>query len=460
MPDKLAAAGALLLLAPSAYVASLLDAETQKGLQSRALVGIATFAITTWMVPTIAVFTERKGLFGKDLGKRFMPSLREIRVPEALGIVSAIAFLVAVIGCEVMYATTAEDKANYASSMTSICFMVLLGFMDDVLDLPWRVKLILPTIASLPLLVAYTGSTSVVVPRPLRALLVAPGAASAAAAAAGAATVDAAPRVPGMLTELGALLDRVPCVVVDAAGHGAILELGGLYLVYMGALAVFCTNAINIYAGINGLEAGQSFVIGCAMLLYGLLQVRLGSADADQYLFAVTLILPFLGATLGLLRHNWFPSRVFVGDTFCYFAGMTFAVVGIQGHFTKPLLLFFVPQIANFLYSVPQLFKLVPCPRHRLPVPDENLGQPRGTLMVPSTFEAKPGSSIFWKRLHGLPASAGALPNFTVINWALAKLGPVSERDLCVALLALQAATCAAALALRYSAFASYLFDG
>jgi UDP-N-acetylglucosamine--dolichyl-phosphate N-acetylglucosaminephosphotransferase len=25
----------------------------------------------------------------------------------------------------------------------------------------------------------------------------------------------------------------------------------------MGALAVFCTNAINIYAGINGLEAGQ-----------------------------------------------------------------------------------------------------------------------------------------------------------------------------------------------------------
>lgn len=25
----------------------------------------------------------------------------------------------------------------------------------------------------------------------------------------------------------------------------------------MGLLAVFCTNAINIYAGINGLEAGQ-----------------------------------------------------------------------------------------------------------------------------------------------------------------------------------------------------------
>jgi UDP-N-acetylglucosamine--dolichyl-phosphate N-acetylglucosaminephosphotransferase len=57
-----------------------------------------------------------------------------------------------------------------------------------------------------------------------------------------------------------------------------------------------------------------------------------------------------------------------VGDTYCYFAGMTFAVVGILGHFSKTLLLFFIPQILNFLYSTPQLFKLVPCPRHRLPV--------------------------------------------------------------------------------------------
>ncbi|VDP50681.1 unnamed protein product [Soboliphyme baturini] len=46
---------------------------------------------------------------------------------------------------------------------------------------------------------------------------------------------------------------------------------------------------------------------------------------------------------------------------------MTFAVVGILGHFSKTLLLFFIPQILNFLYSLPQLFRIVPCPRHRLP---------------------------------------------------------------------------------------------
>ena len=45
------------------------------------------------------------------------------------------------------------------------------GFADDVLDVPWRVKLLLPSIASLPLLIAYSGGTAIGVPKPLRALL-------------------------------------------------------------------------------------------------------------------------------------------------------------------------------------------------------------------------------------------------------------------------------------------------
>lgn len=45
------------------------------------------------------------------------------------------------------------------------------GFADDVLDVPWRVKLLLPCIASLPLLIAYSGGTAVGIPKPLRALL-------------------------------------------------------------------------------------------------------------------------------------------------------------------------------------------------------------------------------------------------------------------------------------------------
>jgi UDP-N-acetylglucosamine--dolichyl-phosphate N-acetylglucosaminephosphotransferase len=39
-------------------------------------------------------------------------------------------------------------------------------------------------------------------------------------------------------------------------------------------------------------------------------------------LLSIFLMLPFTAVTLGLLVYNWYPSQVFVGDTFTYFAGM------------------------------------------------------------------------------------------------------------------------------------------
>lgn len=78
-------------------------------------------------------------------------------------------------------------------------------------------------------------------------------------------------------------------------------------------------------------------------------------------------MLPFVGTCAGLLAWNRHPALVFVGDTFCYIAGQALACAGVLGHFSKTLLLFFLPQVFNFLLSCPQLFGFVPCPRHRVP---------------------------------------------------------------------------------------------
>ena len=83
--------------------------------------------------------------------------------------------------------------------------------------------------------------------------------------------------------------------------------------------------------------------------------------QADLFIVNIRNPLHFIGVVFR------YPSEVFVGDTFCYFAGMTFAVVGILGHFSKTMMLFFIPQVINFIYSTPQLFHFIPCPRHRLP---------------------------------------------------------------------------------------------
>jgi UDP-N-acetylglucosamine--dolichyl-phosphate N-acetylglucosaminephosphotransferase len=174
----------------------------------------------------------------------------------------------------------------------------------------------------------------------------------------------------------------------------------------MSLVSIFAPNSINILAGINGLEVSQSVAIACLILLNDLFYlppklllslltsnshlisfgVDVGSAPVEltpaqsAHLSSIYLLLPFLAVSLALLLHNWYPAKVFVGDTYCYFAGMVFAVVAIQGHFSKTLLLLMVPQIVNFVYSMPQLFHLVPIPRHRLPHFVEIAGTGEGVL--------------------------------------------------------------------------------
>ena len=178
-----------------------------------------------------------------------------------------------------------------------------------MIDFRWSHKIVISTIASVPILATYKGLTTVVVPKLFRSIL-----------------------------------------------GGTLIDLDFLYYVYMGLLAIFCTNSINIYAGLNGLEVGQSLIIGSFILMHNIIEMKLndvGSTEYNQHQLSVTIIIPFLMTSLALMKHNAFPSKVFIGDTYCYFAGMTFSVVGILGHFSKTMMLFFIPQIINFLLSIP-----------------------------------------------------------------------------------------------------------
>lgn len=418
---------ALVPLVPSFFALVTLS---RNGLQSMEwlwkslLLSGVGFLLTDRLIPGVAELNKKAGLWGKDLGKKGT-ALEDVQVPEALGIVCGTVFLMCAIISQLIYSSGPDDMVIYNSALFSICFMIFLGFTDDTLDLKWRYKLILPTIASLPLLSAYSGSTAMFVPPGIfREILWNTS--------------------NDQMTVIGDMVNMI--AVVDTGAKGAIVELGYLFLVFMGLLAVFCTNAINIMAGINGLEAGQSYVVACSILFFKLYEISLedGSSLRHQQ-FTIVTILPFIAATLALLKNNWFPAKVFVGDTFCYFAGMTFAVVGIHGHFSKTLLLLLLPQIFNFIISIPQVFKIVPCPRHRLPRVD-----PVTTLLNVSTFPCKK-SQYRWIKVR---RDAEECPNLTILCVMLRLTGPVSEKTLCMNLLGLQCLTSAIAFYLRY-----WLFD-
>ncbi|KAF9897152.1 tunicamycin resistance protein [Lobosporangium transversale] len=327
--------------------------------------------ITWYAIPALSEIFIKAGLKGMDLSKKSKNIL-----PESMGMVAGLIYLVTMFVfipfpfMRWFTATRDGDSqelntlltfpnlklAELLSALLSIQSMVFLGFADDVLDIRWRFKMPLPAIASIPLLMVYwvnMGVTHIVVPIPLRFIF------------------------------------------------GQLIDLGALYYVYMAMVAIFCTHSINIMAGINGVEVVQSLVIACSIAVNDSLFLNANTSGApaiETHRFSLYFILPFIGVSIGLLTHNWYPSSVFIGDTYCYFAGMTFAVVGILAHYSKTLLLFFIPQIFNFILSAPQLFRLVPCPRHRVPRYNRgtNLMEPSRVVLDQENLDA----DVTWRIQH------------------------------------------------------------
>jgi len=122
------------------------------------VLGILGHVGTDRLIPKIKYYMLKRGICGKDLGKKGTISEND-DIPESLGIVPGAIFLICLIFCLVGFATNHPSKLlDLNSALLSICFMLFLGFTDDVLEWPWRYKLFLPTVGSLPLLCCYEGS--------------------------------------------------------------------------------------------------------------------------------------------------------------------------------------------------------------------------------------------------------------------------------------------------------------
>ena len=67
--------------------------EVQRVYVVSVLVSLCGFLLTTTLVPVMAEYTAKKGLSGKDLGKRGTAQ-EDKQVPEALGLVAGTVFLV------------------------------------------------------------------------------------------------------------------------------------------------------------------------------------------------------------------------------------------------------------------------------------------------------------------------------------------------------------------------------
>jgi UDP-GlcNAc:undecaprenyl-phosphate GlcNAc-1-phosphate transferase len=150
------------------------------------------------------------------------------------------------------------------------------------------------------------------------------------------------------------LLGQIAAAVI-AVRAGAVIN--DLTIPFIGALQftdaggpltviwlVALMNIVNFSDGVDGLAAGVCTIDGAAFALIAFnLQ---GSASAAAVLAAITA-----GASLGFLFHNFYPAKVFMGDTGANLLGYLLGVTAVVGSFKTnavialalPLLILAVP---------------------------------------------------------------------------------------------------------------------
>jgi len=148
------------------------------------------------------------------------------------------------------------------------------------------------------------------------------------------------------------------------------IELGILYYVFAMFLLTGMINSVNLTDGIDGLASSVTFVVG---VFFTIAAYRNDMAEPDGSLLLLGALT--VGACAGFLVYNFYPARVFMGDTGSLFLGGI--VVGGAFMMGNPLLvvvfgIVYVIETASVILQVlyfklthgKRLFKMSPIHHH------------------------------------------------------------------------------------------------
>jgi len=119
------------------------------------------------------------------------------------------------------------------------------------------------------------------------------------------------------------------------------VSLWMLYLI-VPAYVMVVSNLINMHSGFNGMAAGLSAIILATLLIKS---VTYGS---NTLLIHSTM----LGAVLGFLYYNWYPSRIFDGNVGALTIGATIGIIIVANGFLVSGFIILIPHTVNFLMYI------------------------------------------------------------------------------------------------------------
>ncbi len=254
---------------------------------------LVSFLVTLIVTPYWIRRSKKAGLIGKDKHKADDPPIAEVGgLPVVCGFIFAIFYYIATR--VFIYGKTDGPLMLVLATLLSVLIATIIGIVDDILG--WKIGLRIRYKIALTLFIA----------------------------------------LPIAVINAGHSMMNFPVI-----GH---VELGLLYpLVIIPLGIVGSSNAFNMLAGYNGLEAGQGIII---LSTLGIISYLTGSG------FVAVLALSMVFSLLAFIFYNRYPARIFPGDTLTYAVGALIAIVAILGNIEMFAIILFIPYYIEFILKM------------------------------------------------------------------------------------------------------------
>ncbi|MEM5797826.1 MAG: hypothetical protein QXG26_00325 [Candidatus Aenigmatarchaeota archaeon] len=269
-----------------------------------------SFVATAMLTPSIAKFLYRIGVIGIDQQKPKKPIL-----PTSGGIavtVGLLSGLLLIIGLNTFLLKQYQNSLLLAA-MSTILIITLIGLLDDLNVGRKMVR-------------ARTGTMEyrIGLPQWLKALLTLPAA------------------LPLMAVSVGESMMILPFF--------GMVDFGIIYPLLLVPIAVVCvTNATNMLAGMNGLEAGLGMVASLSLGIFALLRGQIEGA---------IIALMLAAALIGFIKWNWWPARILPGDSLTYLIGACYVTAVVLGNVELFGIIIFAPWIVEAFLKLRGQFKV------------------------------------------------------------------------------------------------------
>ena len=176
-------------------------------------------------------------------------------------------------------------------------------------------------------------------------------------------------------------------ILQDISAFGIYLDFGIFAPIITMIFIVGIINCINLIDGLDGLAGGISSIYFLTIGVIALLLNHTVGLD-------LTLTFVMLGSTLGFLYHNFYPAKIFMGDSGSMFLGYIISVIALLGFKNVTLTSLVVPCLILAIPILDTLFAIIRRIVNHKPIsaPDRNhfhhqllklnLGQGKTVLII------------------------------------------------------------------------------